>query len=83
MPAATLAEAFEQARSMDAPFADGLAAYAQASRELNATFADAESDRHGSRVPPSAVPVTRTRAYLERRNCLGSTDVTEPSPILH
>lgn len=41
MPAATLAEAFEQARSMDAPLADRLAAYAQASRELNAPFADA------------------------------------------
>jgi len=41
MAAATLAEAFEQARSMDAPLTERLAAYARASRELNATFADA------------------------------------------
>jgi peroxiredoxin len=41
MAAATLAEAFEQARSMDAPLAERLAAYARASRELNAPFADA------------------------------------------
>ncbi len=41
MPATTLAEAFEQARSMDAPLRDRLFAYAQATRELNASFAEA------------------------------------------
>jgi peroxiredoxin len=41
MPATTLAEAFEQARSMDAPLGDRLSTYARAIRELNAPFADA------------------------------------------
>jgi peroxiredoxin len=41
MPATTIAEAFEQARSMDAPLSERLSAYAQATRHLNAPFADA------------------------------------------
>ena len=41
MPATTIAEAFEQARSMDAPLGERLSAYAEASRHLNARFADA------------------------------------------
>ena len=41
MPATTLAEAFEQARSMDAPLGDRLSAYSQAIRDMNAPFADA------------------------------------------
>jgi peroxiredoxin len=41
MPATTIAEAFEHARSMDAPLSERLAAYAQASRHLNAAMADA------------------------------------------
>jgi peroxiredoxin len=41
MPATTIAEAFEQARSMDAPLSERLSAYAQATRNLNAPFADA------------------------------------------
>jgi peroxiredoxin len=49
MPATTLAEAFEQARSMDAPLAERLAAYSQSSRELNAPFAEAV-DRLVSRL---------------------------------
>jgi len=41
MPATTLAEAFEQARSMDAPLSERLSAYARAIRDLNAPFAQA------------------------------------------
>lgn len=41
MPATTLAEAFEQARSMDAPLAERLAAYSRSSRVLNAPLAEA------------------------------------------
>ena len=41
MTSTTLAEAFEQARSMDAPLGERLSAYAQSTRELNAPFADA------------------------------------------
>jgi peroxiredoxin len=41
MPATSLAEAFEQARSLDAPLGERLAAYARATRELNAPFAEA------------------------------------------
>ena len=41
MPAATLAEAYEQARSMDAPLGERLSTYAEAIRYLNAPFAEA------------------------------------------
>ena len=41
MPATTLAEAFELARSMDAPLSERLSAYARAIRDLNAPFAQA------------------------------------------
>jgi peroxiredoxin len=41
MTATTLAEAFEQARSMDAPLSERLSAYARAIRDLNAPFAEA------------------------------------------
>ena len=41
MTATTLAEAFEQARSMDAPLSERLSAYARAIRDLNAPFAQA------------------------------------------
>jgi peroxiredoxin len=41
MPVTTLAEAFEQARSMDAPLSERLSAYASATRGLNTPFAEA------------------------------------------
>jgi len=41
MPAKTLAEAYEQARLLDAPLAERLEAYARASRELNKPLTDA------------------------------------------
>src|SRR3974377_2071831 len=41
MPATTLAEAFEHARSMDAPLSERLSAYARTIRDLNAPFAQA------------------------------------------
>jgi peroxiredoxin len=71
MPATTLAEAFEQARSMDAPLRDRLLAYAQATRELNTPFAEAVdrlvgrlkggqvaagSPRDGEPMPPFLLP---------------------------
>src|SRR5262245_30174962 len=56
MPATTIAEAFEQARSMDAPLSERLSAYAQASRHLNAAMADA-IDRLVGRLRMGAVAV--------------------------
>lgn len=71
MPATTLAEAFEQARSMDAPLGDRLSTYARAIRELNAPFADAVdrlvgrlragqvadgSPKEGEPMPPFLLP---------------------------
>lgn len=71
MPATTLAEAFEQARSMDAPLAERLAAYSRSSRELNAPFAEAvdrlvqrlnagsavaASPKEGEPMPPFLLP---------------------------
>jgi peroxiredoxin len=71
MHATTLAEAFEQARSMDAPLGDRLSAYAQAIRELNAPFAEAVdrlierlragsavtgSPKEGAPMPPFLLP---------------------------
>jgi peroxiredoxin len=71
MPATTLAEAFEQARSMDAPLGDRLSAYAQAIRDLNAPFAEAVdcligrlragsmvtgSPKEGEPMPPFLLP---------------------------
>lgn len=41
MPARTIAEAFEHARSLDAPLAERLETYAQSIRELNEPMADA------------------------------------------
>src|SRR5262245_13840760 len=41
MLATTIAEAFEQARPMDAPLGERLSAYSEASRHLSAPFADA------------------------------------------
>src|SRR5262245_43084586 len=41
MPAKTLAEAYQQARLLDAPLAERLEAYARASRELNKPLTDA------------------------------------------
>ena len=41
MTATTLSEAFEQARSLDAPLQNRLSAYASASRHLNAAMAEA------------------------------------------
>src|SRR5215813_2639569 len=54
MPATTIAEAFEEARSMDAPLSERLTAYAQASRHINAAMADA-IDRLVVRMKPGAV----------------------------
>jgi peroxiredoxin len=54
MPATTIAEAFEQARSMDAPLGERLSAYAQASRHLNAAMADA-IDRLVGRLKTGAI----------------------------
>ena len=71
MPATTLAEAFEQARSMDAPLGDRLSAYAGAIRDLNAPFAEAVdrligrlragsavtgSPKEGEPMPPFLLP---------------------------
>ena len=71
MPATTLAEAFEQARSMDAPLGDRLSAYARAIRNLNAPFAEAVdrligrlrvgsavtgSPKEGEPMPPFLLP---------------------------
>src|SRR5262245_24188397 len=71
MHATTLAEAFEQARSMDAPLSDRLSAYAQAIRDLNAPFAEAVdrligrlragsavtgSPKEGEPMPPFLLP---------------------------
>src|SRR5262245_37119422 len=71
MPATTLAEAFEQARSMDAPLSDRLSAYAGAIRDLNAPFAEAVdrligrlragstvagSPKEGEPMPPFLLP---------------------------
>ena len=71
MPATTLAEAFEQARSMDAPLGDRLTAYARAIRDLNAPFAEAVerligrlragsavtgSPKEGEPMPPFLLP---------------------------
>lgn len=41
MPATTLAEAFNQARSLDAPLGERLSVYARSLRELNAPMAEA------------------------------------------
>jgi peroxiredoxin len=71
MPATTLAEAFEQARSMDAPLGDRLSAYARSIRNLNAPFAEAVdrliarlragsavtgSPKEGEQMPPFLLP---------------------------
>ena len=71
MPATTLAEAFEQAQSMDAPLSDRLSAYAGAIRDLNAPFAEAVdrligrlragsavtgSPKEGEPMPPFLLP---------------------------
>ena len=71
MPATTLAEAFEQARSMDAPLGDRLSAYAGSIRDLNAPFAEAVdrligrlragsavtgSPKEGEPMPPFLLP---------------------------
>ena len=71
MPATTLAEAFEQARSMDAPLGERLSAYARAIRNLNAPFAEAVdrliarlragsavtgSPKEGEPMPPFLLP---------------------------
>ena len=71
MPATTLAEAFEQARSMDASLGDRLSTYARAIRELNPPFADAVdrlvgrlragqvadgSPKEGEPMPPFLLP---------------------------
>src|SRR5215475_12743676 len=54
MPAKTIAEAFEEARSMDVPLSERLTAYAQASRHINAAMADA-IDRLVLRLKTGAV----------------------------
>lgn len=71
MTATTIAEAFELARTMDAPLSERLSAYAQASRHLNAAMADAidrlvgrlkigdvaaGAPRVGDRMPPFLLP---------------------------
>src|SRR5215475_4382630 len=71
MHATTLAEAFEQARSMDAPLSDRLSAYAGAIRDLHAPFAEAVdrligrlragsavtgSPKEGEPMPPFLLP---------------------------
>jgi peroxiredoxin len=54
MPVTTIAEAFEQARSLDAPLAERLDTYATSVRELNKPMADAV-DRLVSRLQDSTI----------------------------
>ena len=54
MPAKTIAEAFEQARALDAPLAERLDTYASSVRELNKPMADAV-DRLVSRLQDSTI----------------------------
>ena len=56
MPAMTITEAYEQARSMDAPLSERLSAYARASRHLNSAMADA-IDRLVGRLKTGAVAI--------------------------
>ena len=54
MPVTTIAEAFEQARALDAPLAERLDTYAASVRELNKPMADAV-DRLVSRLQDSTI----------------------------